>query len=354
MTLDDIGLIEYSILLVIVALVADSASRSELLTRALALGGIATLLVYGASEVAARTWGDTSTVPVVRIAVGMYMSFYVVWVAARLLHRLPVAPVHLVLAALALVLTGTTQVRSAWVALGLALLAVAVLAPVRARRFLGSAGAVAAVAVVVAGAYGADLAPTLNDPGLDDPQDDALARENPAQRELAGISGSGSTVEAANVRWRLAFWEDQIRGSRDAPLFGAGFGEPAAFKWYGRKSDFRRGFEAYPDNISDVSGPHNGFIDVAYRMGVPALAALIGLIGVALWRLRSLLATGGDRDSERARRVALVGMFASAVVVVGFSDALRGPYLGIFFWTILGLLLVEGRLAVGPDTRPAD
>jgi hypothetical protein len=39
----------------------------------------------------------------------------------------------------------------------------------------------------------------------------------------------------------------------------------------------------------------------------------------------------------------LASVFAFIVVVASFNVALEGPYMGTFFWTVLGLLLVVPR-----------
>jgi O-antigen ligase len=353
MTLNDIGLAEYSILLPIIVLAADSRDRVEALNRLLAYGGMATVLVFGVSDVVDRVSdGALVLVPFVGEAAGMYMSFYVVWVAARLLRRLPLARAHLLVAPVAIVLIGMTDKRTSWIALGAGLLAVAALAPTWRRRAVGIGVSAAVLAFSILGASGVE---TVVGPSTEAAPASAIYSqpgEAPATKvtkQLAGIAGNAGTEESNNVRWRYAYWRELLRRSVHSPIFGVGFGKPSDFTWGGNRYDFRQGA---PTDSFNVTGPHNGFIDILYRMGALALAALLGLVAVAAWRLRSPRLDHGCSDRDRVRQITLVGMFLAASVVVFLNDALRGPYLGIFFWVILGLLLVEGRL--GRDTPDDD
>jgi O-antigen ligase len=330
-TIDDIGLVDYTLVLVLVALVVDSRPRLEAVTLALAGGGLATLLLFGIPDIGARTFSDTSTtIGFPPAAVGLSVSFYIVWVAARIVDGAPPSLPHLILAALGLVVIGLGQARGVWLALGAGLLTVALLSETWRRRALTAACALASVAVSIFGALAVEAA--LG--GRVTPEGGEVEFE---ELGVAGEAGAWGGDE--NSRWRLAYWGELLERSVDRPALGAGFGEPSRFVWEGSLYDPRTGGRHF-----DVTGPHNGFVDVVYRMGVPALAAVLGLIAVALWRLRTSLAGRGRGDPDRLRQVTLLGMFAAAVATVSFNDALRVPYLAIFFWALLGLLLVEGRI----------
>jgi O-antigen ligase len=329
-TIDDIGLVDYTLVLVLVALVVDSRPRLEAVTLALAGGGLATLLLFGIPDIGARTFSDTSTtIGFPPAAVGLSVSFYIVWVAARVVSDAPPSVPHLILAAAGLVVVGLAQARGAWIALAAGLLAVAVLSDTWRRRAVATAAALGLSAASVFGALAVETA--LGD------------RVVPPGAERADVRTVEGEAEAwtgdENSRWRFAFWGELLERSTDRPVLGAGFAEPSRFVWEGELYDARTGEPGF-----DVTGPHNGFVDIVYRMGVPALAAVVGLMAVALWRLRTSLDGRQRGDPDRLRQVTLLGMFAAAVAIVSFNDALRVPYLAIFFWALLGLLLVEGRI----------
>jgi O-Antigen ligase len=406
-TLEDIGLLEYSVLLpIVIVLAAGSRGRSEFLVRALVIGGLAALLCFGVSNLAARQGVATpSLVAVGGMASAMYIAFFVSWVAARATGGVRVSPVHWVLVPLALVAIGLTDQRGAWLALVLSVGVVAILAPGWKRRLVALVAVPLALFVCLAGAIlvervlgppvavgdsaaaagetavleataalagsqvQQELGALANVPDVPATPSPPAAAAGPAGSAVPGSRspsaasqpgrrpardkappspastppvGTGeSSGEAANLAWRLAFWQELVRRSTSSPLLGVGFGTPTAFTWGGVEYDFRTGDAANP---FDVTGPHNDFIQILYRIGAPALLALLALIAVTLLRLRAPLAGGRVGDPERARRVALLGMFASALVAASFNDALHGPFLGIFFWTLLGLLLVEGTL----------
>jgi O-antigen ligase len=344
LTLEDIGLLEFSILLPLVILtVGGSERRSDLLTRVIAFGGIATIFVFGASDLTARTWGDALTlVQWQGIAAGTYLCFYVAWVAAQVVNGITVSRLHWVLAPVAIVLVGMTDQRSVWVALAATLLLVAVTAPTQRLKLVGSGCAVLAIVLCLGGGLVVEAALGPRNAG---DQDDDLQ----IQRELAAFGG-GEGEEGENVSWRLDFWSELIDRSASTPVLGVGFGEPAAFAWGDKEYDFRRPAEG----DAGVTGPHNGFVDVLYRMGVLALAALVGLIALVLWRLRDLLPANPELRHARARYVALAGMLVAALAMSGFTDALRGPYLGMFPWAIVGLMLADWHVTKRRLDSPAE
>jgi O-antigen ligase len=342
----DVGLVEYSILLPLVALIANTEQRSEALVRALAAGGFCSVLIFGSYELTARTWGDSGTLlGMPQAGIGIGASFYLAWVASRWAHRQPTARIHLVLAPIAVLVVGLSETRGAWLAMFAALAVVGLLAPTLRAKTVTVGAAILALPLAVGGTalfeatLGERNLPAVTGTTTDESGQTVLdlTQEPDATvgQKLVGAGGGGS--EGANVRWRLAYWGELISRAPDEPLTGVGFGRPAAFVWEGTEYDFRR-----TDDGTDVYGPHNGFIDVLYRMGIPAFGALIAIIGVAGWRLRGLIRSG-PADPRRARQVTVAAMFAAATVTILFNDALRVPYLAILFWAPLALLLVEGR-----------
>jgi O-Antigen ligase len=159
---------------------------------------------------------------------------------------------------------------------------------------------------------------------------------------------NGASGASANARWRLAIWEYMIKRWSHEPVFGVGFGRPTNFLWHGILYDSRRGI---PGDPVDVTGPHNSFVDMLFREGPIAVLALLALVVVAVRRL--LTVRRQDHDHQLiAAEIGLIAIFAFASAIASLNVALEGPYMGVYFWTVLGLLLVAPRHALAK--RQAD
>jgi len=167
--------------------------------------------------------------------------------------------------------------------------------------------------------------------------------------------------ENANVRWRLAYWKALVTRTSHHPFFGVGFGIPAHFRWHGVLYDARTGDSRDPN---DVTPPHNSFINILYRTGLLGLLPCLILIGIGMIRTARLLPRL-HRARERADVVGLLCLFVFVLVVANLNVALEGPYMGMFFWSLLALLFIVPRLltdsaaphvpeaVLGPTTSPS-
>ena len=145
-----------------------------------------------------------------------------------------------------------------------------------------------------------------------------------------------TTGERANARWRLDYWKFVMSEVKDEPILGVGFGHAANFRWEGIFYDARAGDASDPN---DVTPPHNSFLNVLYRMGLLGFLPLLGLMTVTVWRTWKALRQPATKE-ERRWLMALGALFAFVSVTASFNVALEGPYMGIFFWTTLALLLI--------------
>jgi O-antigen ligase len=138
-----------------------------------------------------------------------------------------------------------------------------------------------------------------------------------------------------NQRWRLAYWRYMLGETAEQPLLGAGFGTPSRFVWRGVRYDFRTG----ADDPNDVTPPHNSFVNLIYRTGVVGTIPFLALVGIGLWRWgRALRRTAEPTDRMRLVSLGVLAVFIA--VTAFFNGALEGPFMGIFFWTVLGLMLL--------------
>ena len=133
------------------------------------------------------------------------------------------------------------------------------------------------------------------------------------------------------------------------PVFGVGFGQPTRFRWNGILYDARTGNSADPN---DVTGPHNSIVNILYRTGLLGLIPLLILVAIGIVRLVRGLRSPRLSRLERATLLATAAIFAFVVVTSAFWVALEGPFMGIFFWVFLGLMLTLPTLFGASDPEP--
>lgn len=167
--------------------------------------------------------------------------------------------------------------------------------------------------------------------------------ENPLIAAIRGTFDRNSLAGGfnENMRWRLAFWRYMLHRSARHPVAGVGFGMPADFVWRGVHYDARRD----ESDVNDVTPPHNSFVNLIFRTGLLGGIPFFVLLGIAITRLGRALRSASTPE-ERRRLVSLAAIGAFIVVVAGFNGVLEGPFMGIFYWVVLGLLL----LSDGVDT----
>ena len=153
--LHDIGLVEYSIFVPIVAVVVDRAEKARFLLLVLLAAGLGSALVF--------TFGyfvDPDS-PVVLgngdAAVGLYIALFCVAVAAHLSHGRRISPLGLVAFAFALVVMSLTASKAVLLAMLISAMVLVALAPAR-RRIVTGVGALAAIAFSVGAAFAIERA----------------------------------------------------------------------------------------------------------------------------------------------------------------------------------------------------
>lgn len=347
-TSDDVGLAVYSLVLPLLALVVVDRERHRALFGVLVACGFAAMATFAITYSADQLAGSADTLLTLQgAAAGLYMSLAVSWIAARVVNGVPTPTWLIALAPVGVVLMGLTSQRSVWMVAILSLAAVTIFAPRRA-MLRTAAGGLAVLAVCFVAAAGIQSGITNTGGGVQGSGENlATSSESGAPQlvtEIAAVTGEGESGESANVAWRLAYWRELVGRTPDAPLLGVGFGQPSAFVWRDLKYDFRDGD---PTSPGDVTGPHNSFVHILYRMGIPALLVVLFLLAVAAVRVRSAFRDGRLAVGDRVTLTTLVAMLAAGIMASSFNEGLTGPYLGLFFWVPLGMLLlwppVHGR-----------
>lgn len=350
-TVEDAGLLEYSIVMVLLAIAIDTRERVAGMVRLLGYAGLLAAVLGALTRfLPDAVWPMPGPDP--EPALGLYVGLYCVWLATRLAHRHPVARIHWGLGVLAVVMLVLTDKRSVW--LGVVALTPLIVALAPRGRVLRTALACTATLVI-----GVVLATALqgfdpNPPPSGGGEPTGQSSEPAITRELSGLTENSGSEESENVRWRLAIWEHALgRAARENPVAGAGFGAPIAFSWHGKNYDYRNTKPVEPTDAV-VTGPHNDFVHVAFRMGYPALIALVALIAIAVFRTAPLLRSRERRDLDRADAATLLGMMALACDIAFFNDGIKAPFIGLFFWAVLGVLLALLSMALNrPDEASA-
>jgi O-antigen ligase len=177
------------------------------------------------------------------------------------------------------------------------------------RRRLGAAAAV----VVVAG-----LAGVLT-------QGDILDRPK-FQRFLT----LGNFENQETFKWRQEQWAMFMNRLAENP-------------WMGTGSDVDKSLA----ELDRAQTPHNSYLGLAMRSGIPGVALWIALLGVAgLACLRGLLAPAASVDAQ-ILWLGLIGALAG-LILHGFGEAtLLLSAVQILFWCLLGFSLVELRAVEG-------
>lgn len=356
---NDIGLVDYTLVLPLFALVLSDRPRFEAMFSVLVTCGFLGMATYFVLFSIDQISGTADTVlEVVPVSYGLYISLAVVWIVARMASGVPTPKWVAALVPIGLVLMNLSTVRSIWLVAIVALGIVALLAPA-GRRLRCIAVVVAAFAISMPAALAVEHG-INNVGGIESSGNSGEATGGSAtaaggdggktqiSQEITSLGG-GDSGESANVSWRLAYWKELLSRVPSDPVLGVGFGQPAAFEWRDIKYDFR---DDDPNTSFNVAGPHNSFVSWIYRLGVIGALALLWVMFVAV---RNAFRGLRERDlspPQRATLVSLVGMLAAGTVVAGFNEALTGPFLGIFFWAPLAMLLLWP--VVGPGARDDD
>jgi O-antigen ligase len=248
-------------------------------------------------------------------ALGLQMAFFFIPVLARYTGGERVRLWEWAVVALQLAIPISLGTRTAWTALFVALVFLMLTARRRFGVWVTVAAALAGLVLV------AIVAPAATEP-IQQQAESFAARPGP----------SSDSNAAANASWREEFWKHDLRGAVHHPVTGVGFGPASDFCFSGNGECWDTRLTRDADQIS---GPHNGFVDVLYRMGLPGLLLLLGLLWTAV---RSGLRALPDPVARTA-----LALLLFATVTAFFSVALEGPYMGIPFWALVGMLWVCGR-----------
>ncbi|MBN1824288.1 MAG: O-antigen ligase family protein [Endomicrobiales bacterium] len=158
---------------------------------------------------------------------------------------------------------------------------------------------------------------------------------------IAMVQTEESTNRGAilNAKWRLLVWKDIINESMRKPLLGWGFGKkfvPETVKSMGWGGAFR-------DEEVGFQDPHNSFLSVLHRTGIVGFTIFAVILGKFL--RRTFLMLGKMREGEIKDYVAILFLCVIYMLATSFfMVVLEGPYLGIFLWIAMGLVVSLERI----------
>jgi O-antigen ligase len=125
-------------------------------------------------------------------------------------------------------------------------------------------------------------------------------------------------LQDGNIAWRLLSWYEVLDGVIDQPL-GHGF----------------RTWEFWFTASDPLTGSHNDYLDLAYRVGVPGLVAFLALPVSLIRQTRQLVQRTGPLP--QILPITVCAAILALLVFASLNVVLESPQLSILFWVLLGL-----------------
>ena len=156
-----------------------------------------------------------------------------------------------------------------------------------------------------------------------------------AKEEISGLISfkNLNTISANNIKWRLIAWKDIFNDSLKKPFFGYGFGKLF-------NSETLKNMPGWYENGNEVGfiDPHNSYLSILYRCGFLGIMAYLWLIiRFFVISLRSIKETNSEKEN-----IIIFCLLTSVVFILFisfFMVILEGPYMGIFLWINMGLIV---------------
>jgi hypothetical protein len=137
-------------------------------------------------------------------------------------------------------------------------------------------------------------------------------------------------LRIGTMLWRFDWWKKIVDYTFKGPYFWTG-------KGYGINLADDDGFQVMPDH--SLRSPHNAFMTVLARSGVPGLVLWLAFLGVLFFQAARMIYARPPRPDRL-----LIGWVTIYTLVLLFNACfdvfLEGPMGGIWFWSMAGILLV--------------
>jgi hypothetical protein len=220
--------------------------------------------------------------------------------------------------------------RGGFIAATTALFVLAAVKPIA----IGRRVAASALLAVAAGAVIVLVSATFGEPGpLASTTQERSISPGQIVENVLSISGRQSAGDLTNTRtWRLDWWRQIVDYTVHGPYFWTG-------KGFGINLADDDGFQVARPDEAPLRSPHNGFLTVLARMGVPG-AVLFGILQVSFATSLLLAYLRAQRAGAHwwARLdLWILSYWAAFLVNALFDVFLEGPQGGICFWCLMGL-----------------
>lgn len=152
---------------------------------------------------------------------------------------------------------------------------------------------------------------------------------------VASVFGGDSGGNLSDTReWRLNWWQKIVGYTFGGEYFWTGRG-------YGINLANEDGFQVDNEEES-VRNPHNGFMTILARSGVPGLTLwLLFLASFGLLLIKKASTKGGGHATWSSRYALwLLAYWLAFLFNASFDVFLEGPMGGVWFWSIVGMGLV--------------
>jgi len=137
-------------------------------------------------------------------------------------------------------------------------------------------------------------------------------------------------LRIGTMQWRLDWWKKIVNYTFEGPYFWAG-------KGYGINLADDDGFQVMPDH--SLRSPHNAFMTVLARSGVPGLVLWLVFLGVLFFQSARMIYARLPRPDRLF--IGWVVIYALVLLFNACFDVfLEGPMGGVWFWSMAGILLV--------------
>ena len=154
---------------------------------------------------------------------------------------------------------------------------------------------------------------------------------------------SSFDMNSFSISQRLIIWSDTVDLIRAHPWLGVGPGNYELFLPAFRSVPLHRDWKALMGERTHVPyHAHNEYLEIWAESGLFGLAAMLWLLGTALWLAFRFLATQEDTATRTITCGCLVGMVATLVHSL-FSFNLQDPTSAVHFWLLGGLLIAVNR-----------
>jgi O-antigen ligase len=134
--------------------------------------------------------------------------------------------------------------------------------------------------------------------------------------------------EDPNSLHRIAMWSEVLDRTIDEPLLGEGFGPPFSMFFGSRFYDYSESRLL----------PHNSFLWILNRMGIIGFGIFLLLI-LKFYRSAIKAYKSMIPGKSKAYLLALLSCHVCISIFAFFNVVLEGPFMGIFFWIIMGLTM---------------